>query len=157
MALDQSFIGREYPPLTYTVGREKIREFAEAIGDTNPVHHDPAAARAAGYHDVVAPPTFAAIVNLRAMNVITGDPELGLDFSRVVHGDQTFVHHRPIQAGDELVTVAHVDNIMARAGNDFLSVRAEITTADGEPVSTLRATLVARGTAAAAAEQEAGA
>jgi acyl dehydratase len=147
VALDQSFIGRSYPPLPYDVGREKIREFADAIGDANPLYRDPVAARAAGHPDVIAPPTFATIINMRAIDAIVHDPELGLDYSKVVHGDQVFTHHRPIRAGDALLAVAHVDNVMSRAGNDFLSVRAEITTTGGEPVTTARATLVARGTA----------
>ena len=153
MALDQSFIGREYPPSpAYEVSREKLREFADAIGDPSPVYRDAEAARAAGYPDVIAPPTFAVLISMKANDAIIGDPDLGLDYSRVVHGDQSFVHHRPIVAGDRLVAVAHVDDVMTRAGNDFLSVRAELATEDGEPVATSRATLVARGTGEGAKE-----
>ncbi|WAL65183.1 MaoC family dehydratase N-terminal domain-containing protein [Amycolatopsis cynarae] len=146
MALDQSFIGRSYPPAsTYEVGREKIREFADAIGDDNPVYRDPEAARAAGHPDVIAPPTFLTVINLAAINTIVADPELGLDYSRMVHGDQSFQYTRPVHAGDRLRLTTHVEDIMARAGNDFLTVRAEITDADGEPVCTTRAQLVVRG------------
>jgi acyl dehydratase len=141
------------PP--YEVGREKIREFADAIGDPNPVHRDAQAARAAGYPDVIAPPTFAIVISMKATDAIISDPELGLDYSRVVHGDQRFCHRRPIRAGDRLVAVAHVDDIRSRAGNDFLTVRAELSTEDGEPVATTRALLVARGSAdGVAAAQE---
>jgi acyl dehydratase len=141
------------PP--YEVGREKIREFADAIGDPNPVHRDAQAARAAGYPDVIAPPTFAIVISMKATDAIISDPELGLDYSRVVHGDQRFFHQRPIRAGDRLVAVAHVDDIRSRAGNDFLTVRAELSTEDGEPVATTRALLVARGSAdGVAAAQE---
>jgi acyl dehydratase len=144
--LDQSFVGRSYPPSPpYEVGREKIREFAEAVGETSPLHRDPEAARAAGYRDVIAPPTFAIIVSLKANDVLVEDPDLGLDYSRVVHGDQTFVHHRPIVAGDRLTTVLHVDGITSRMGNDMLAIRAEVGTEDGEPVTTGRCTLVVRG------------
>jgi acyl dehydratase len=128
------------------VSREKIREFADAIGDTSPLHRDPDAARAVGYPDVIAPPTFAIIVSLRANDVLISDPDLGLDYSRVVHGDQNFVHHRPIAAGDRLVVELHVDGINSRMGNDMISVRAEVGTVDGEAVTTARSTLVARGT-----------
>src|SRR3979411_2057477 len=114
------------PP--YEVGREKIREFADEIGDQNPVHRDAQAARAAGYPDVIAPPTFAFIISMKANDALIHDPELGLDYSRVVHGDQSFLHRRPIRAGDRLVAVAHVDDIRSRAGNDFLTVRAELST-----------------------------
>jgi acyl dehydratase len=150
--LDQSFVGRVYPPSEpYEVGREKIREFADAIGDPDPVYRDVEAAKAAGHPDVIAPPTFPTVVTLRAQRVVVMDPDLGLDYSRVVHGEQSFHHHRAIHAGDRLVTTVHVDGIRAAAGNDIMTTRAEITTEDGEPVVTARATLVARGTA----EQEA--
>ncbi|MEJ2854731.1 MULTISPECIES: MaoC family dehydratase N-terminal domain-containing protein [unclassified Saccharothrix] len=146
MPLDQSFIGRAYPPSPpYEVGREKIREFADAVGATSPVHRDPEAARAAGYKDVIAPPTFAIIVSLKANDVLVEDPELGLDYSRVVHGDQTFTHTRPITAGDRLVVELHVDGITSRMGNDMLSIRAEVGTDEGEHVCTGRCTLVVRG------------
>ncbi|GAA4620814.1 FAS1-like dehydratase domain-containing protein [Saccharopolyspora hordei] len=147
MPLDQSFIGREYPPTPpYEVGREKIREFATAIGDDSPLYRDVEAAKAAGYPDVIAPPTFAVIMSMGAHDALVEDPQLGLDYSRVVHGQQEFTHHRPIQAGDRLVTVVHVDDIKTRAGNDFLTVRAEISTVTGEPVCTAKSMLVARGT-----------
>lgn len=145
MALDQSFVGRSYPPSSvYEVSREKIREFAEAIGDPNPLFVDVEAARAAGYPDVIAPPTFTTIVNLAAINRIVSDPELGLDYSRMVHGDQRFTYHRPLVAGDQLVVTSYVDNIMSRAGNDFITLRAEIADANGDPVVTAKAQLVVR-------------
>ncbi|GAA5153300.1 MULTISPECIES: MaoC family dehydratase N-terminal domain-containing protein [Amycolatopsis] len=148
MPLDQSFIGRSYPPTsTYEVGREKIREFADAIGDDNPVYRDPEAARAAGHPDVIAPPTFLTVINLAAINTIVADPELGLDYSRMVHGDQSFRYTRPVCAGDRLRLTTFVEDIMTRAGNDFLTVRAEITDDAGEPVCTTRAQLVVRGEA----------
>lgn len=147
VALDQSFIGRAYPPTpAYEVSREKIREFADAIGATSPLHRDREAARAEGHPDVIAPPTFAIIVSMKAQDVLVNDPELGLDYTKVVHGDQTFTHHRPIIAGDRLVVVLHVDGIVSRMGNDMIFVRAEVGTDDGEVVTTGRSTLVARGT-----------
>lgn len=156
MALNPSFVGRWYPAAsTYQVGREKIREFAEAIGDDDPVYRDPHAARACGYSDVIAPPTFAIILSLRAQEVLICDPALGLDYSRMVHGSQSFTHHRPIRAGDELAATLHVDGIRTIGGNDMLTVRCEITDSAGGPVTTVRATLVVRGSEAdAAAEQD---
>ncbi|GLY63588.1 MaoC family dehydratase N-terminal domain-containing protein [Amycolatopsis taiwanensis] len=146
MPLDQSFIGRTYPPRgTYVVAREKIREFADAIGDENALYRDSAAARAAGYPDVIAPPTFLTVISLPAINKIADDPELGLDYSRMVHGDQSFSYTRPVHAGDELCLATQVENIMTRAGNDFLNLRADISTVDGEPVCTARMQLVVRG------------
>ncbi len=145
MALDPSFVGRSYPAAgTYQVGREKIREFAEAIGDDDAVYRDPAAARACGYADVIAPPTFATILSLRAQQALISDPELGLDYSRVVHGDQSFTYHRPIRAGDELATTLHIDGVRTMGGNDLLTVRCEITDGAGAPVTTARSMLVVR-------------
>jgi acyl dehydratase len=146
VALDPSFVGRCYPaPGVYQVGREKIREFAEAIGDDSALYHDPRAARACGYSDVIAPPTFAMILVLRAQQALVDDPELGLDYRRVVHGTQAFTHHRPIQAGDELDATLHVESICTRGGHDLLTVRCQITDAAGAPVTTARAMLVVRG------------
>jgi acyl dehydratase len=148
VALDQSFVGRKYPPTPpYEVGREKIREFADAIGDHNPAYRDVEAARALGYPDVIAPPTFPIILSMRAGAQVVGDPELGLDYSRVVHGEQRFVYTRPVRPGDRLTVTVSVENIRSAAGNDLLTTRGEVATVDGEPVLTAYSTLVARGTA----------
>ncbi|TWP46325.1 MaoC family dehydratase [Lentzea tibetensis] len=146
MALDEAFTGRTYPPSpVYEVSREKIREFADATGATSPAHRDPEAAKALGHRDVIAPPTFAIVVSMKSNETMMFDPELELDYSRVVHGDQNFVHHRPITAGDRLVSIAHIDSITQRMGNDMVVVRTEITTEDGEAVTTARSMLVVRG------------
>ncbi|HSV67852.1 MAG TPA: MaoC family dehydratase N-terminal domain-containing protein [Mycobacteriales bacterium] len=158
MAVNPSFIGRTYPPSEpYEVGREKIREFAAAVGDDNPAYHDPKAAHALGYPDVIAPPTFPVLVSFLASRQVIDDPELGLDYSRVVHGEQRFVYRRPVRAGDRLVALVSVDNIRQAAGNDIITTRLEVSTADGEQVVTIYSTLVARGTAAVGAVQEASA
>jgi len=146
MPLDPSYVGRTYPPTSsYLVGREKIREFATAIGATDPAHHDPAAARALGYPDVIAPPTFPVIPTVQARDPIIDDPGLGLDYSRVVHGDQRFAYHRPVVAGDELLCTTVIDEIMSRGGLDFFTTRTEIATDAGEPVVTVWCKLVVRG------------
>jgi acyl dehydratase len=146
--LDQSFVGRTYPPTPpYEVGREKIREFAEAIGDDNPAYRDPEAARALGHPDVIAPPTFGIVLSMTAGRQVVADPELGLDYTRVVHGEQRFVIARPIRAGDRLTVTMTVENIRAAAGNDMITTRGDVTTVAGEPVFTAYSTLVARGTA----------
>ncbi|HEV8555187.1 MAG TPA: MaoC family dehydratase N-terminal domain-containing protein [Actinophytocola sp.] len=145
MALAESFKGRTYPPTwVYEVSREKIKEFADAIGDPNPIYRDADAAQAAGHKDVIAPPTFVTIINLRAIDVIIHDPELGLDYGRMVHADQRFSHQRPVRAGDRLTVTAFVDDVATRLGNDFLGIRAEINSDDGELVCTARASLVVR-------------
>ena len=148
MALDRELVGRSYPPsVVYEVGRAKIAEFATAIGADDPVHHDVEAARAAGHPDVIAPPTFAIVVSLGAANVVLGDPGVSLDYSRVVHGEQRFAHHRPIRAGDRLVATTTIDAVRTVAGNDMLTTRVDLTTEDGESVCTATSMLVARGTA----------
>ncbi len=148
MPLDQSFVGRVYPPTEpYEVGREKIREFADAIGDENAAYRDPAAARALGYPDVIAPPTFPIVITMRAGAQIVTDPELGLDYSKVVHGEQRFAYQRPVWAGDVLQVVITVESIRSASGNDILTNRADVRTTDGELVVTAFSTLVARGTA----------
>jgi acyl dehydratase len=149
MPVDQSFIGRVYPPTRpYEVAREKIREFATAINDPNPVYREPAAARALGYADVIAPPTFAIVLTLPAGAQVIRDPDFGIDYSRVVHGEQRFVHQRPIVAGDLLQVVVTVEDIRVAAGNDIVTNRAELVTVEGEAVCTAYSVIVARGTAA---------
>ena len=149
MPLDKSFVGRVYPATPpYEVGREKIREFADALGDPEPAYRDPPAAAALGYPDVIAPPTFAIVVTLPAGQQVIADPELGLDYSRVVHGEQRFVHSRPLHAGDRVRVVVTVENIRSAAGNDMISTRSDISTEDGELVCTAYSVLVSRGTAA---------
>lgn len=149
MPINPDFIGRALPASEpYEVSRGKIREFAEAIGDTNPAYYSTQAAQALGYADVIAPPTFAFVLGMRLGHDLVHDPDLGLDYSRVVHGEQQFVHHRPIRAGDVLIGTPRVDDIKTRAGNDMLTWSAEIATVDGEPVCRLASTLVARGTVA---------
>lgn len=142
MTIDPSAAGRVYEPQPYEVGREKIREFAEAIADTNPAYHDPEAARALGHADVVAPPTFAMIPVLRGFDILMDD--LGIEYSRVIHVDQRFVHSRPITAGDWLLTTTTLDTVRSRAGNDFLGIRCDVATSDGENVCTATATLLVR-------------
>ncbi|PZR54837.1 MaoC family dehydratase [Xylanimonas oleitrophica] len=146
---DPAFAGREYPATqAYSVGREKVREFADAVGALHPAHHDIVVARGLGHPDLVAPPTFAVVIAQRAEAQYITDPAAGVDFSRVVHADERFTHHRPIVAGDELVTVLHVDSVVHRAGIAMVTTRCEISavTADGhEPVSTVVSTLAVRG------------
>jgi len=144
--VNAAYAGRAYPPTApYAVGREHLRDFARAVGATHPAHHDVDAARALGYPDVVAPPTFAVVVAQRAEAQLIADPEASIDFSRVVHAEERFTHHRPIHAGDALVTVLHVDAVTERAGLAMVTTRCEISAADGAPVATVVCTLAVRG------------
>ncbi|MCX5204863.1 MaoC family dehydratase N-terminal domain-containing protein [Streptomyces sp. NBC_00237] len=148
MALDQSFVGRSYPPTSaYEVGREKIREFAEAIGDGNPAYTDQEAAKALGHPDVIAPPTFVFAITFKAAGLVIEDPQLGLDYNRVVHGDQKFVYTRPVRAGDRLSVTSTIEAIRSMAGNDILDIRGEVHDESGEHVVTAWTKLVARAAA----------
>jgi acyl dehydratase len=146
MPLDPSFVGRTYPPTpSYEVGREKIREFAAAVGAVDTAHTDPGAARALGHPDIVAPPTFPIVVTMSAGAQIIEDPALGIDYSRVVHGDQRFSYTRPVYAGDRLTCVCSVEDITSRGGHDFVTTRTDVATEDGEAVVTVWSKLVVRG------------
>lgn len=150
MPLDRSFVGRHYPPTeTYEVAREKIRDFAVAIGDPDPRYLDADAARAAGHPDVLAPPTFLTVLGFRfAAAGPMADPALGLDYSLVVHGEQRFSLHRPVHAGDRLVATSQVEEIRDAGRNELITVRTDVAAEGGERVATLRSTAVSRGTAA---------
>ena len=128
MPLNREFIGREYPVKeTFEVGREHIRQFADAIGDRNPIYRDPSAAQAAGHPDVVAPPTFLTVLGFRfGADSPVLDPALGLDYSLVVHGEQKFELHRPVCAGDVLSTVSRVAVPKLTVGCDWSIVASSV-------------------------------
>ena len=150
MPINRDFIGRAYPgTTTYEVSREVIRRFAEAIGDDNPLCLDAAAARAAGHADVVAPPTFLIATNGRyGAGSPVEDPAFGVDYSRVVHGEQRFTLHRPVVAGDVLLSTSRVVEVRDIGTNELAAIEQEITDEAGRPVATLWSSLVSRGTAA---------
>ena len=150
MSVNPALQGRAYPPLPpYLVGREKIREFARAVFATDPLSLDVEAARAAGFADVVAPPTFAVVVQEGALHQLIDDPEAGIDFSRVVHGEQRFTSTRPIVAGDSLTATLTVTSVKSLGGNSMVTASTAITDAGGEHVTTAISTLVVRGEDAA--------
>ena len=146
MAVNTGPIGKSYGAVTYAVGREKIREYAAAVGETNPLHLDLAAARAAGYDDVVAPPMFAVVYSSPAVTLAMFDPELGIDFARVVHGAQEFAWGPLVVAGDEITTRATVKDITARGGMDFFVFEVESDNQRAERVCTGTWTIIVRGT-----------
>ncbi|MGQ0465401.1 MAG: MaoC family dehydratase N-terminal domain-containing protein [Sporichthyaceae bacterium] len=146
MPVDESLVGRTYPPSrVYEVSREKIREFAAAIGDASVLYRDPEAARAAGYPDVVAPPTFPIVFALDAALAAATDPSVGIDYTRVVHGEQKFTYARPLRPGDRLVTTVEITAARHMAGNDLLTLACHSATEDGEHVVTSLCMVVGRG------------
>lgn len=129
----------------YLVGREKIREFARAVFATNPLNYDVDAAHAAGHLDVVAPPTFPIVMQERTLAQLLAEPDAGIDFSRVVHGDQRFSYTRPIVAGDELTATLTVASVKSLGGHSMITAVSEIVDATGAHVVTATSTLVVRG------------
>ena len=129
-------IGKTYEPTTYAVGREKVREYASAVGETNPLHFDVEAARKVGYSDVVAPPMFAVVYAARSVAPALFDPEVGIDFARMLHAGQEFVWGPPVVAGDEITTTASVKDISERGGMDFFVFQSVSENQRGETVCT---------------------
>jgi acyl dehydratase len=151
MAINHDYVGKTYPPDDpYEVCRVKLTEFADAIGDPNPLYRDRAAAEAAGYRDVIAPPTFPIVITSRSAARAVADPGLNLDYSMVVHGEQRFEYSRPLMAGDVVTAEVTISDIRDAGRNALITTRTDIRTTDGEHVCTGHTTLVERGGAAGA-------
>jgi acyl dehydratase len=145
MPVNAKAVGKQYDPVVYAVGREKIREYARAVGETNPVHLDVEAARAAGYGDLVAPPMFAVVYSAPAVGPPIFDPEIELNFAMMVHGGQEFVWGSPVVAGDEITTVASVKDIHERDGRGYYVFESVSTNQRGEEVCRGTWTNIVRG------------
>jgi acyl dehydratase len=145
MAVDTSAIGKTFPAHVYAVGREKIKEYAAAVGETNPIHLAVEAARAAGYEDVVAPPMFAVVYSSAPMTEAMFDPEVGLNFAMMVHGSQEFRWGPVVTGGDEITTVATIKDISERGGMAFYIFETQSTSRSGAIVCTGTWTNIVRG------------
>ena len=146
MAINPEYAGRTFEPSEpYEVSRVKIAEFATAIGDSSPLCRDRAAAQAAGYPDVIAPPTFAIVITSAGIATMMADPGLGVNYAMIVHGEQSFTHHRPLHAGDVVVTQSTIESIKQIRDMTTIATVTEIRTVDGEHVCTARSTAVERG------------
>ena len=146
MAINPAYAGRTFEPSEpYEVSRVKIAEFATAIGDSSPLCRDRAAAQAAGYPDVVAPPTFAIVITAANSARLIADPDLGVNYAMVVHGEQSFAYDRPLRAGDVVVAQTTVESIRQVRSLTTMATVTEISTVDGEHVCTAHSTLVERG------------
>ena len=149
MALNLESVGKTITSdRTYVVGREKIREFARAVGETSALCHDVDAAKAAGHLDVIAPVTFPIAITLEIMGESATSPEVGLNWSRVVHGDQRFKYERPIVAGDELSVTTTIEEIKAIAGNHMITLRGDVFGSDKKLIAQVWTGLVERGESA---------
>jgi acyl dehydratase len=145
MAVNAQAVGKIYPPTDYAVGREKIKEFGFAVGETNPIHLDYEAARGAGFADVVAPPMFAVVYASRSLATALLDPEVGLNFALMVHGGQELRWGPLVVAGDEITTTATVKEIAERSGMGFYVFETVSTNQHGETVCTGTSTNIVRG------------
>lgn len=145
MPVDTSAIGKAYPASEYEVGREKIREYALAIGADNQVHFDRDAARGAGYRDVVAPPMFTVVYSAGAMGPAILDPEVGINLAAMVHGGQEFVWGEPVCSGDTITTTAEVKDISEKDGRGFYVFESVSTNQDGAEVVRATWTNIVRG------------
>ena len=146
MAVNPELQGRVFPPTApYLVGREKIREFSRAVLSTNPINFDVRAAQSAGHPDVVAPPTFPVVVQEATLAQLLAEPDAGIDFSRVVHGEQRFTYTRAIVAGDELTATLTVSSVKSLGGHNMVTADSDIVDAEGKHVVTAISTLVVRG------------
>ena len=143
--MNREMIGFAYPPSdTLLVTKERIAQFARALGDDNPIYFDDGAAKSAGHPTVCAPPTFPMVITMAAMEKSFHDPTLNMDYSRVVHSDQRFEYARPIRVGDQLVVTTIIEDIRSLGSNDIATFRTEVA-ADGEHVVTGWSKLVVRG------------
>ena len=145
MALKTEAVGKTYAPVTYAVGREKIREYASAVGETNPLYFDLEAARGAGYEDLVAPPMFAVVYAARAVGPAILDPDVGINFAMMVHAGQEFVWGPVVVGGDEVTTTATVKDISDRGGMAFYVFESVSENQSGETVCTGTWTNIVRG------------
>jgi acyl dehydratase len=146
VAINPDYVGRTFEPSEpYEVSRVKIAEFADAIGEPSPLCRDRSAAQAAGYPDVIAPPTFAIVVTAASTAKLIADPGLGVNYAMVVHGEQSFTHSRPLRAGDVVVTQSTIESIKQIGSMTTMATVTEVRTVDAESVCTTRSTLVERG------------
>ena len=145
MPVSTEAVGKTFAPTTYEVGLEKIREYAYAIGEDNPVHHDREAARAAGFRDVVAPPMFCVVYSSRSLMPALFDPEVGMNFAAMVHGGQEFTWGEPVCSGDVITTTARFESLDVRGGMGFYVFETESVNAEGASVADGTWTNIVRG------------
>ena len=138
-------IGKKFPGYEYEVGREKIREYANAVGETNPIHHDREAAQAAGFRDVVAPPMFAVVYSAGAMGPALFDSEVGMNFAKMVHGGQEFVWGEPVCSGDTIVTTGEFKDYTEKDDKQFFVFESVSTNQEGQEVCRATWTNIVRG------------
>ena len=150
MAVKLDAVGKEWPPASFEVEAARIDQYANAVGEDNPIYHDAEAAKAAGYPEQVAPPTFITVIQLMTSGQVVLDQELGLDYSRVVHGEQSYRYERPLVVGEQIKATPRLARIDTKRSNEFLTITSEVHDAgSGELLLTTRSTLISSGTGGA--------
>ncbi len=144
MPIDHSFVGREYPVVVYEMGREKIREYARAVGDLNPLYLDEEAGRASPYGDMVAPPAMASQYALMPADYLFHDEEVGVDYRMLVHGEQDYQFFQVVRPGDRLHIKGRIKDIYEKRSLQFVEFQTEVTNQRGEKVTVATATFVIR-------------
>lgn len=147
MVVNKDFVGKTFfseKAEPYEVSREKIKEFARALGETNPLYFERAHAQSLGHSDIVAPPTFLITVAMSAMNQVLFNPEFNLDYSRIVHGEQGFTLNKPVIAGMQLIINTILESVVEKVGNEFLTFSINFSVND-EVIAVLKSVLISRG------------
>lgn len=147
MALNQSLKGKTYQELNFQVERDRVTQFSRAVGEDDPRFLEAGAAQAEGFPEQLAFPTFPTVLGILVSAQAVTDQELGLDYSRVVHGEQEYEWKRPLVVGEALTAIPRISDIYSKGPNEFLVIEAEMTDADGEVVCVSRGILLSRGTA----------
>jgi acyl dehydratase len=147
MPLNHDLKGKRYQPVEFVVDRDQVIRFCDAIGEDNPLFRDAAAAKEAGYDEQLAPPTFVTTVQIQTSGQAVVDPELGLDYSRVVHGEQSYEYGRPALVGESLTAFPRIADIYSKGPNEYLVLETEVRDRGGRTVVTGRSVLLSRGTA----------
>ena len=146
--INTSVKGKEYAPFAVTVERGRIKEFARAIGDLSPFYLDDAVGRASEWGDIIAPPTFP--VTFRDENADTGSMlrDLGVDISRILHGEQEFEHYKPIRPGETYLCRSRIADIYEKTGRSgpmaFVVRETAVTDGENEIVCVVRSITVVR-------------
>ena len=149
MPLNQALKGKEYQEVSFTVERDRVVQFADAVGEDAPVFRNTETAKLRGYGEQLAPPTFVTVMQIMTSGQVVLDQELGLNYALVVHAEQEYQWHRPVQVGDVLSAIPRIADIYAKGSNEFLVIEADIKDSSGQTVVLGRTTLLSRGTAGA--------
>lgn len=144
MPVDPKYISKEYTPMTYEIGREKMREYARATGNDDPLYLDNEVGKNSKYGDCIAPPMFAVVYCLQVLSKALFDPELKLNLIMLVHGEQEFEWYQVAKPGDVMTSKGRISNIYSKKNLDFVEVESKTTNQKGEEVCKGVATFVIR-------------